>query len=436
MTLTVQDFEELNRGITMDVDKIRISLYDLLVSLSSAQELVSSRLSNHHQQVAYLAFRLAEHIGLPIAQQKDIFLAGLVHDMGTLSTKEMLEIVESEPVTVHHHGFRGAHLIEGFSPLRGASGIVKFHHLPWGGGKGATYKGEAVPLASHIIHLADRTCSQVRPDRNILTQLPGILSTIRGQANDIFEPGLVDALSDLSKREYIWLDLVSRHPSKMIYKSGILDIAVLEIDDIVDLSLVFSRIIDFRSRFTARHSAGVAKTAQALAQLMGFSALECKMMLIAGYLHDLGKIAVGDAVLEKPSKLDEAEFNEMRAHTYFTYHLLEPMDQLKTINTWASFHHEKLNGTGYPFHISGDNLSLGSRIMAVADVFTAITEDRPYRQGMSFEETEKVLRKMVAANAIDGNVVDALFTDYQRIDGIRVRAQNEAAEHYELTMPA
>jgi len=145
---------------------------------------------------------------------------------------------------------------------------------------------------------------------------------------------------------------------------------------------------------------------------------------------------VGDAVLEKPSKLDEAEFNEMRAHTYFTYHLLEPMDQLKTINTWASFHHEKLNGTGYPFHISGDNLSLGSRIMAVADVFTAITEDRPYRQGMSFEETEKVLRKMVAANAIDGNVVDALFTDYQRIDGIRVRAQNEAAEHYELTMPA
>ncbi|MCE5227138.1 MAG: HD domain-containing protein [Porphyromonadaceae bacterium] len=204
----------------------------------------------------------------------------------------------------------------------------------------------------------------------------------------------------------------------------------MEIDDIVDLALIFSRIIDFRSRFTARHSAGVAKTAERLAQLIGFSPYECKMMLIAGYLHDLGKIAIGDDVLEKPAKLNEDEFNEMRAHTFYTYHSLEPLGQLRTINTWASFHHEKLNGKGYPFHIAGDNLSIGSRIMAVADVFTAVTENRPYRKGMNFDSAEKVFCNMVASNALDGRIVDLLIENYQELDNIREISQLEAAEQY------
>lgn len=290
--------------------------------------------------------------------------------------------------------------------------------------------GEDVPLASHVIHLADRTCALVRSDSNIISQIPDIMSTIRKQANTVFHPDLVDALFELSKKEYIWLDLISQYSATIISNTGLFNTHTLEIDDIVDLALVFSNIIDFRNRFTARHSAGVAKTAERLAQLSGFSLYECKMMLIAGYLHDLGKIAISDDILEKPSKLNEDEFNEMRAHTYYTYHLLEPLVQLKTINTWASFHHEKLNGTGYPFHIAGDSLSLGSRIMAVADVFTAITENRPYRQGMNFDKTKNVLSNMVASNALDGKVVNLLIDHFNEINNIRENSQIEAAEQY------
>jgi HD-GYP domain-containing protein (c-di-GMP phosphodiesterase class II) len=199
----------------------------------------------------------------------------------------------------------------------------------------------------------------------------------------------------------------------------------------VDLAMIFSRIIDFRSRFTALHSAGVAKTAEKLAQLVGFSPYECKMMLIAGYLHDLGKIAIDSDVLEKPARLDEDEFNKMRAHTFYTYYSLEPLEQLRTINTWASFHHEKLDGSGYPFHIAGDSLPVGSRIMAVADVFTAITEDRPYRKGMEFDNAKKVLNNMVADNALDGRIVKLLLENYHELDEIRKTAQDEAAGQYE-----
>jgi response regulator RpfG family c-di-GMP phosphodiesterase len=273
------------------MDKVRIKLYDLLLCISNAQDLVSTKLSNHHQQVAYLAFRLSEHINLPIEQQYDINLAALIHDIGALSSQEMFELVEAEPITVNNHAFRGARLLEGFKPLHNSASIIKFHHLPWNGGRGNSFMGEEVPFASHIIHLADRTCALVRPDRNIISQIPGIMSTIRKQANTVFHPDLVDALFEMSKKEYIWLDLISRHTPEIIANTGLFNIHALEIDDIVDLALVFSQIIDFRNRFTARHSAGVAKTAERLAQLSGFSSHECKMMLIAGYLHDLGKIA-------------------------------------------------------------------------------------------------------------------------------------------------
>lgn len=412
-----------------DMDNIQINLYDILAGISSAQDLVSPKLSNHHQQVAYLSYRLSEHFNLATDQQKDIFLAGLIHDIGVISSKEMLELIEVESITVNHHAFRGAKLFEGFRPLHSAAGIIKFHHIPWDNGKGSSYMGEEIPFASHIIHLADRICGLFRSDRNILTQLPDILSAIRKQTNTVFHPDIVDVLFKLSKKEYIWLDLISKFPIKMISDVRLFNIFI-EIDDIVDLTLVFSQIIDFRSRFTASHSAGVAKTAEKLAQLTGFSPYECKMMLVAGYLHDLGKIAISDDILDKPSKLNEDEFNEMRAHTYYTYHLLEPVAQLNTINTWAAYHHEKLDGTGYPFHIAGDNISLGARIMAVADVFTALTENRPYRRGMNFDNTKNVLNNMVASNALDGKIVRLLIDNFHEINTIRENAQIEAIEQY------
>lgn len=415
------------------MDKIRINLFDLLTCISNSEDLISKQLSYHHQRVAYLAFRLSQQLNLPVETQHDVFIASLVHDIGALSYKEKLDLIESHPVYANSHAFRGAKLLEEFKPLKKPAGIVKFHHIPWDNGNGRTYQGADVPPASHIIHLADQACIVIRPGGNIISQIPDILSKMRRKAGSVFKPDLVEALGEISKKEYIWLDLVSPDPAKLISNEGLIDILTLDIDDIVDLALVFSKVIDFRSRFTATHSAGVAKTAQRLAQLIGFSPYECKMMLIAGYLHDLGKIAINDEILEKPSKLNVDEYNEMRAHTYYTYRLLEPITQLRTINTWASFHHERLDGTGYPFHIAG-NLSLGSRIMAVADIFTAITENRPYRDGMDFDAAKKVLNNMVADNAIDGNVVSVLLGNYQEINSIRENAQIEAVEKYNKFM--
>jgi HD-GYP domain-containing protein (c-di-GMP phosphodiesterase class II) len=327
--------------------------------------------------------------------------------------------------------FKGARLLSEFAPFKPLVQIVKYHHFPWDYGKGLEYKGEVVPLASHIIHLADRVCIRIDRDINILTQLPSILeATVEGR-DKLFRPEFVDTLFELSKKEFIWLDLVSDSPVNLISNPYLFETIFLNIDEIIDLAHLISQIIDFRSRFTASHSAGVAVVAAHLAELIGFSHIECKMMLIAGYLHDLGKIAISNEVLEKPVKLNEEEFNEMRAHAYYTFQMLKSIPQFNIINQWASLHHERLDGKGYPFHYNSDLLPLGSRIMAVADVFTAITEDRPYRKGMEKSAVREVLNNMVENGALDQYVVGVLLDHYDEINNLRIAAQEEKLKHYQ-----
>lgn len=416
------------------MDKIRCYLNDVLLCLTHAQDLISPLFTNHQQQVAYLSYRIAEQTGLSFQDQKHVFLAGLVHDIGALSSNELLLLDESTPPKVYQHAFLGASLLEDFRPLKDIAPIVRYHHVPWEYGNNQNFQGEPVPLLSHIIHLADRCCASLeRPYHNILSQLPISLEHINSKSNSQFEPGLVRSLNELSRKEYIWLDLISHDPIARIPDSGLTEKLALEIDDVVAFAILISHIIDFRSEFTASHSAGVAKVAAALAELFGFSPVECKMMLIAGYLHDLGKLAIDNNILEKQGKLSYQEYDKIRAHTYFTYTLLDKIEQFDTIKTWAAFHHERLDGKGYPFHISGDSLPLGSRIMAVADVFVAITEDRPYRKGMEKVRVFHILDSMVSSGALDKSIVQTLKENYDHAYSIlRMTQKLEYKKYHDL----
>jgi HD-GYP domain-containing protein (c-di-GMP phosphodiesterase class II) len=197
------------------------------------------------------------------------------------------------------------------------------------------------------------------------------------------------------------------------------------------LTRVLAHIVDFRSRFSATHSSGVSAAASSLAKFAGFTKRECAMMEVAGYLHDIGKLAVPTEILEKPDKLTETDFNIIRRHPYATYHALENISGFDTINAWASYHHERINGTGYPFHLKGENISLGSRIMAVADVFTAITENRPYRKGMTDDAAVHVLQQMSDNSFLDSELMTLLKAHFNDINLSRGMAQAAAIEAYE-----
>ena len=132
-------------------------------------------------------------------------------------------------------------------------------------------------------------------------------------------------------------------------------------------------------------------TRDLLAELAGMSREDCIMMKIAGDLHDVGKLKVPKAILEKPGRLTDEERNIIKEHPYNTRLVLMPIQGFGKIADWAGYHHEKLNGNGYPFHFGADVLDTGSRILAVADIFSAITERRPYRDSMPKEKAMSVL---------------------------------------------
>jgi HD-GYP domain-containing protein (c-di-GMP phosphodiesterase class II) len=408
----------------------RIKLIDLIICLSDAMDFIDAAVVNHHRQVAYIAYRIAAEMGLPLAQQKALVLAGALHDIGAFSLKERKDALRFEIDDPHGHAWTGFALLRLFEPLAEIAAIVKHHHVPWEGGRGSVFGRQPVHPLSHIIHISDRIAVLVDRKKEVLGQVKRICNTIRKKERQTFRPALVEVFLDLAAREYFWLDLTS--PSLQMVLSQRLRSANIEVGskDMIGFSQLFSRIIDFKSPFTATHSSGVAACAEALAGRLGFSGHDCTAMRIAGYMHDLGKLAVPAEILDKPARLNRGEYDVVRHHTFYTYRILEPIAPLRTINAWAAFHHERLDGSGYPFHLKGKDLPLGSQIMAVADVFTALAEDRPYRAGMKRSAALKILDGMTAAAALNGEVVAMLRKHYDELDAVRVQAQADARVKY------
>jgi HD-GYP domain-containing protein (c-di-GMP phosphodiesterase class II) len=302
--------------------------------------------------------------------------------------------------------------------------------MTWDSGAGREFMGQEVPFSSHILHLSDRIAVLIDKKKEILGQAKRICRAIQKNSGSKFSPELVDVFRQVASREYFWLDLSS--PSiQTILSQRLRSSRIGTVSrDMLGFSELFSRIIDFKSPFTATHSSGVAAGAEFLAEKAGFSRRECAAMRIAGYMHDLGKLAVPVEILDKPAHLSRNEYNVVRHHTFYTYRILEPIAPLQTINAWASFHHERLDGSGYPFHLKKKDLPLGSQVMAVADVFTALAEDRPYRKGMKRSGAVKILDGMSRDAALNGEIVAVLRTHYDELDAVRKRAQADARRKY------
>jgi HD-GYP domain-containing protein (c-di-GMP phosphodiesterase class II) len=386
---------------------------------------------DHHKHVAYIASALSTELGLTEKEETLLMMAGALHDTGALSLKERIDTLSFEMKSPHEHAEAGYLLLKTFEPFSRIATMIRYHHVPWNGGKGSEFMGKPVPVESHILHLADRVDILIDRQKEVLGQIEGICKVIENKSGIIFMPELVKAFMRLARKESFWLDTVFPSMNQILATRISNATMVLDLEGLLDLAKLFSRIIDFRSPFTAVHSSGVAASAETLAGYCGFSEQQCQMMRIAGYLHDLGKLAVPTEILESPSKLGEDDFRMIKHHSFYTCRILETISELDVINKWASFHHERLEGEGYPFHYGDKELSLGSRIMSVADVFTAITEDRPYRKGMRKEETLQVLQQMVETSKLDSDIVSTLKLHYNEINSVQMTDQSQASREYE-----
>ena len=189
----------------------------------------------------------------------------------------------------------------------------------------------------------------------------------------------------------------------------------IDIDGLKDICLLIAKIVDTYSSFTASHSLMVGQVSRSLAAYMNLPELECKKIEIAGYLHDIGKVYIPLKILEKQGELNSEERLQVREHSYMSSEILRNFSELGEIINWASNHHEKLDGSGYPLHLNENYLLLPDRIIAIADIFTALTEDRPYRRGMSCQHALQLIERDVINGALDKDVYRIL---YQHADAL------------------
>lgn len=419
-------------------NSFKISVNDIAIAIANAIDLVNARINGHNKRVAYIAGEIASLMDLSIEKRTRIIFAGYLHDVGVIGVndKDKLFLEDNED---NEHAEIGYRLLRAIPELKDIALMVKRHHRDYIPSEKVPNKEERLnncnyqleKLGGEILYVADRIDVMFTSNKDPLAQKTKIVQWIKDRANVRFNPEVVEAFTVLAKREAFWFDLHSPFLEDIIHKNIANQHLELDIQGLDRIGKLFSQIIDFRSRFTATHSSGVAAVAAALAECIGFSQREQGLMRIAGYLHDLGKLAVPTEILEKNDSLSSMEFNVMRSHTYYTYRILERIQGFGEIAAWAGYHHEKLNGSGYPFKLHADQLSLGSRIMAVADIFSALVEDRPYRNGFNKEKTAKVLYQMVENGSIDSEIVDRTILNFERLKKICHEAQMKALEEYE-----
>jgi putative nucleotidyltransferase with HDIG domain len=260
-------------------------------------------------------------------------------------------------------------------------------------------RGEEIPLAARILCLAQTV--EVFHAKAGVKAARAVAKRRRGRW---FDPTLVDVLLGFCGDREFWAGLEA--PDVSAWEPA--DLALAGDDARLDrVAEAFARVIDAKSPFTASHSKRVAEIADGIAEVLEFSSDERRTLRRAGLLHDIGKLAVSNRILDKPGKLTDEEFDAIQTHPAHTLSILERAPCFAALAALAANHHEKLDGSGYPRNLVGCDLDTPMRVLAVADVYEALTADRPYRGPLSPEEALAIIDRDVP-HKLDAGVRHAL----------------------------
>jgi len=239
------------------------------------------------------------------------------------------------------------------------------------------------------------------------------------RAGGWFDPELVAIFDRVAAEPAFWSALTDPDLDQMVYDLEP-PIRVQPIDDdlLDDIADGFSQVIDTKSPFTSGHSKRVALVTDMIAEELGVSKARRRWLVRAALLHDVGKLGVSNEILDKPGKLDADEWAAIKRHPVMGAEILSRMQAFGSLAAIAHEHHEKLDGTGYPRGLSGDEIGLETRIVTVADIFDALTAERPYRPAMSTGQALSIMSASVGT-AIDADCFDALTRSIERLNLIQ-----------------
>lgn len=396
---------------------MKFNLNQFLLAISDALDFVEIDIlgaSMHHaKRVAYISLKLADLYDFSEEEKFDLCSFSVLHDNG-LCQEVLLDRVNNRLKKANHnileqytiHCQIGEDNIKNFPFQTNHKDIVKYHHENYDGSGVFGLKGDEIPLIAQIIALADTVDNLFHFENPTIQNRNRIIRFINKKRDILYASSLVDRFNILANNTSFWLDLQSTNLEKLLLKKlPNFDIEV-SLDELVKISSVFRNIVDSNSEFTGNHSSGLSQKIYIMAKYYGYDSEKTKKLIIAANLHDLGKLAISNSILNKKGALNDDEFAIIKAHTYYTRQALEKVDGFFDITNWASNHHEKLDGSGYPYGLNAKDLDFESRLMGCLDIYQALTENRPYREGLSHEKTMCILYEQVNKGLIDAQIVN------------------------------
>ena len=407
---------------------VNINLLNLTLSLSDALDLSHPSLFQRQIRSAFVAWQLGRAASLPPEPLRNLFISALFNDLGALSPDEKVALYRGQAENLDGHCVRGERLLQTVPIFEPCAKIVRCHHKSWRDWD-EPIENQLV-LQSQILLLADTLERFINRDQYILHQNDQLTSRLASLSDNQIHPYVIDLLKHIGRREDFWLDITSPRLYSILLHGGPCRGIEVGLSELIIISEFVRNLIDFRSKFTVTHSAGVSTAGSMIATLFGLTELESELMKVAGNLHDLGKVAIPNSILEKSGKLTDEEFAVMRQHTYVTHTVLNSIGGIQQIAEWAAFHHERLDGSGYPFHLTAKKLGIGSRIISIADVFTALAEDRPYRKGMNKNDVMPILKDLGNKRLLDIRIIELLDANYEQIHWATSEAQEKAMYTY------
>ncbi|MFW6205139.1 MAG: HD domain-containing phosphohydrolase, partial [Actinomycetota bacterium] len=271
-----------------------------------------------------------------------------------------------------------------------------------GGGAPAGLGGDDIPVASRIARLTGiaALCDTVGGT-------DAAVEAIRRRGGGMLDPHLAAHFAD--RGPALLDELNATDPRAEVLEAEPAPAVTVPDPQLVDVAAVFADLADLKSPYTHGHSSGVAALARAAGERLRLAPGAVADLEIAGLLHDLGRVAISNAVWEKPGRLTADEWEQVRLHPYHSERILAGSQRLAPLARLAGMHHERLDGTGYHRGSQAGELSMPVRVLAAADVYQAMTQDRPHRPASPSEQAATLVRDRAREGSLDEDAVGAVL---------------------------
>ena len=382
--------------------EIQFNLNNFLLSVSLGLELVEKDIyktsKNHSKRVAYLSLKIGQEYNFTPQELSDLCAYALSHNIS----------LKKENDYSKEHFIFAQESADKLPFLCGYRNILKYQREYFNGSGIFGLKADAIPLFSQIISFAHILDEKFDLSGDNIENRKGIVSFLEKKEEVLFSKDILDKFLDASSTIDFWLDMQNENDILYFIFASLYDFTITPtFEEVLGFTSVFDSLIEGDNDFLDKCSK--------MTDFYKFEHKDKQTFLIAASLYKIGKLAIPNKILEKEENLTDDEYEVVKSYPYYTKKILNNLMGFNDITNWASRIQESIDGSGYPYRLSGKQLSLKDRLMAALNVYYSLINKKPYRNAYSHEEAIKIMNKLAVESKLDASIIDDIDNQFSQL---------------------